>query len=67
MTTKIALVLDGLGLVAGSVLDFSDADRVPAGTAPLHGQHTEEILAQDLAMTQREIGALVDDKIVGVA
>ena len=54
-------------LTPGSVLDFSDADREPSGTAPVHGQHTEEILADDLAMTQREIGTLVDEKIVGVA
>ena len=26
MTTKIALVLDGLGLVAGSVLDFTEEE-----------------------------------------
>jgi len=53
-------------LTPGSILDFSAVPRVPPGEAPVHGQHTEQILAEVLSLSKSEIGKLVDKKIVGL-
>ena len=49
-----------------SPLDFSAAPRVRVRRAPLLGEHTEEILAEVLGLSGREIGRLHDDGIVAV-
>jgi 2-methylfumaryl-CoA isomerase len=56
----------GIGEVRapGSPLSFSAVPRTPPGPAPILGQHTEEILAEDLRMSETEIGRLHDAGIV---
>ena len=56
----------GAYLTPGSVLDFSGFERAEPGLAPIHGEHTEEILFDELSLTQREIDELIDQKIVEV-
>ena len=56
----------GAYLTPGSVLDFSGFERAEPGLAPIHGEHTEEILFDELSLTQREIGELIDQRIVEV-
>jgi 2-methylfumaryl-CoA isomerase len=57
----------GIGsyLVPGSPLDFSQATRATPGRAPQLGEHTDEVLATLLGLTQAQIGALRDKRIVG--
>ncbi len=54
----------GRTLSAGSVADFSALPRTPVAPAPVLGQHTEQILAEDLNLSAGEIGHLHDDGIV---
>jgi 2-methylfumaryl-CoA isomerase len=56
----------GLGPVraAGSPLAFGAVERVPPMPAPQLGQHTVEILAQELGLSEVEIGRLHDEAIV---
>ncbi|VBB69418.1 Mesaconyl-CoA C1-C4 CoA transferase [invertebrate metagenome] len=56
----------GIGrfLVPGSPLDFSACPREIPQRAPLLGEHTDEILSQDLGLGEAEIGRLHDSKIV---
>ena len=56
----------GIGrfLVPGSPLDFSACPRETPKRAPLLGEHTDEILSQDLGLSETEIGRLHDRKIV---
>jgi 2-methylfumaryl-CoA isomerase len=56
----------GIGQVRapGSPLSFSAVPRTPPGPAPILGQHTEQILAEDLRMSDAEIGRLHDAGIV---
>lgn len=56
----------GIGsyLMPGSPLDFGAAERVPVGPAPLLGEHTDEILSEQLGLGEREIGRLHDDGVV---
>lgn len=56
----------GIGryLMPGSPLDFSGLARVPPRPAPLLGQHTDEVLAEVLGFSSREIGELHDAKVV---
>ena len=56
----------GVGTVRapGSPLAFSAIDRVPPKPAPLLGEHTVEILAGELGMTEGEIGRLLDAGVV---
>ncbi len=58
----------GRHLVPGSPLAFASAgtDRA-AATAPLLGQHTEEVLVGDLGISAAAFGALVDRGAVAVA
>jgi 2-methylfumaryl-CoA isomerase len=51
-------------LAAGSPLDFSRAARLPAVPAPRLGEHTDEILLDELGLSSAEVGALHDAGIV---
>lgn len=54
----------GCYLTPTSPLQFSGFERQAARPAPVVGQHTDEILAQDLGMSSSEIGKLHDAGIV---
>jgi 2-methylfumaryl-CoA isomerase len=54
----------GTYLMPGSPLDFSAVPRVPVGRAPTLGENTDEVLAQVLGLSSREIARLHDDGIV---
>jgi 2-methylfumaryl-CoA isomerase len=51
-------------ITAGFPGVLSDTDRVPVRPAPQLGAHTDEILAVELGMTDREIGVMHDRCIV---
>ena len=51
----------------GTPLDFSGVPRSPVRRAPLLGEHTEEVLAEVLGLTQGEIGKLEADGTVALA
>jgi 2-methylfumaryl-CoA isomerase len=54
----------GTYLTAGSPLHFSELGRLPATRAPLLGEHTDEVLADLLSLSEAEIGRLHDEGIV---
>ncbi|MES2631346.1 MAG: CoA transferase [Pseudomonadota bacterium] len=54
----------GSVLAPGIPLDFQGLPRVPAGPAPLLGQHTEEILAELLGIDAAQYGRLHDRGVV---
>lgn len=54
----------GTHLMAGSPLDFADAEREAATPAPRLGEHSEQILAEELGRSSAEIGRLMDAGIV---
>jgi 2-methylfumaryl-CoA isomerase len=54
----------GTYLMPGSPLDFSQVERLPVRRAPMLGEHTDEILLQDLGMSEAEVGRLHDEKVV---
>ena len=56
----------GIGeyLVPGSPIRFTRAANLPALTAPILGQHTDQILAEDLGLDSGAIGRLHDSQIV---
>lgn len=54
----------GRYLAPGSPLAFSVCDRVPPASAPLLGQHTDEILAGVLGLSAGEIGRLHDAGVI---
>jgi len=56
----------GIGsyLVPGSPIRFGDAPNLPSLMAPTLGQHTDEILADDLGLGSKAIGRLHDAGIV---
>jgi len=56
----------GIGTVraGGSPLSFSAVDRVDPAPAPVLGQHTEQILAEELGLSASEIGKLFDEGVV---
>jgi 2-methylfumaryl-CoA isomerase len=58
----------GIGdvLTAGSPIDFSGADRTSPGVAPILGEHTEQVLAEELGLLDPQIGALIEKGIAGV-
>jgi 2-methylfumaryl-CoA isomerase len=51
--------------VAATPLQFGAFERQPPRVAPTLGQHTDEILSGILGLSDREIGNLRDDKVVG--
>jgi 2-methylfumaryl-CoA isomerase len=55
----------GTYLMPGTPLNFEACERLPPRRAPLLGEHTDEILADVLGLTDTEIGRLYDDGIVG--
>ena len=55
----------GTYLMPGSPLTFEHCERLPPRRAPLLGEHTDEVLADVLDLTDAEIGRLYDDGIVG--
>jgi 2-methylfumaryl-CoA isomerase len=59
----------GIGsyLVPASPLQLTAAGRLPARRAPLLGEHTEEVLADVLGLSEREIGRLFDAGTVAAA
>jgi 2-methylfumaryl-CoA isomerase len=54
----------GTYLMAGSPLRFSEQGRLPARRAPALGEHTDEILAEVLSLSESEIGRLHDAGVV---
>jgi 2-methylfumaryl-CoA isomerase len=54
----------GTYLMPGSPLVFSGAERLPPARAPLLGEHTDEVLAGLLGLSDSEIGRLHDRGIV---
>jgi 2-methylfumaryl-CoA isomerase len=62
-------VLDQPGIgrypVAASPLQFGAVPRQPPRTAPVLGQHTDEILSGILGLPDHEIARLHDEKVVG--
>ena len=54
----------GTYLMPGSPLDFSGLGRLPARRAPVLGEHTDEVLADVLALSEAEIGRLHDEGVV---
>jgi len=57
----------GRHLVSGSPLAFAGVEGRGAATAPRLGEHTEQVLADDLGLGEAEIGSLVDRGIVATA
>ena len=54
----------GTYLMPGSPLELSAFERLPVRRAPVLGEHTEEVLADVLGLTDAEIGRLHDDGVV---
>jgi 2-methylfumaryl-CoA isomerase len=52
---------------AGAFATLPHAERQPPRTAPLNGEHSEEILADRLSLSSGELARLIDAGIVGVA
>jgi len=57
----------GEHLVPGSPLAFSQVEDRGAMIAPRLGEHTEQILSEDLGLTQSDIGSLIDRGIAAVS
>jgi len=57
----------GIGryLVPGSPISFGAFVREPPRRAPLLGEHTDEILSNDLGLSEAEIGRLRESGVVG--
>ena len=56
----------GIGsyLMGCSPLRFDECERLAPARAPLLGEHTDEILADVIGLTDAEIGRLYDEKVV---
>ena len=56
----------GIGdyLMPGTPMDFSRIERMPATRPPLLGEHTDEILLDELGLSEKEVGDLHDSGIV---
>jgi 2-methylfumaryl-CoA isomerase len=54
----------GTYLMPSTPLNFDACERLPPRRAPLLGEHTDEVLADVLGMTDAEIGRLYDDGVV---
>jgi 2-methylfumaryl-CoA isomerase len=59
----------GIGVLRtpASPMKFPTEPPVPPATAPLLGMHTDEVLADVLELSPKEIGALHDDGVVASA
>lgn len=57
----------GRYLAPRSPLEFASSGRLPVRRAPLLGEHTEEILAERLGLTDVEIGGLISRAVVALA
>jgi 2-methylfumaryl-CoA isomerase len=57
----------GTYLMPGTPIAFSGAERLPAGPAPRLGEHTDEVLAELLGLSDHEIGRLHDEGVVAGA
>jgi 2-methylfumaryl-CoA isomerase len=55
----------GTYLMPSSPLRFDACERLPARRAPILGEHTDEVLADVLGMTDVEIGRLHESAVVG--
>ncbi len=64
MFTQVEQPGIGTYLMPGSPLEFSTLGRLPARRAPLLGEHTDEVLADVLALSEAEIGRLHDQGVV---
>jgi 2-methylfumaryl-CoA isomerase len=53
--------------VAGTPIGFSAIEREEPARAPLLGEHTDMILAEDLGLSSAEIGRLHDDGVVAAS
>ena len=51
-------------LVPRSPIQFEKSGNVPSLKAPILGEHTDQILAEDLGLSSQQIGSLHDQKIV---
>ena len=56
----------GIGeyMASGSPVRFAKENNLPAMRAPTLGEHTEEILKQELGLNDTEVGRLLSEKIV---
>ena len=56
----------GIGryLAAGSFIDFSGIPRDPVAPAPTRGNNTESVLSEKLGLTDSDLGALKDAKVI---
>jgi 2-methylfumaryl-CoA isomerase len=54
----------GTYLAPASPLDFEPTGRLPVKRAPILGEHTEEVLADVLGLSDRQIGDLFDRTVV---
>jgi 2-methylfumaryl-CoA isomerase len=50
--------------VPGSPLEFSALGRLPPNRAPVLGEHTDQVLAELLGLSDTEIGRLHDAGVV---
>ncbi len=57
----------GRYLAPRSPLDFATLGRLPVRRAPILGEHTDEVLAEVLGLSQNEIGRLHDQGLVAGA
>lgn len=57
----------GAYLMPGSPLDFAGMQRLPVRRAPQLGEHTEEVLADVLGLSDAEIGRLEDRRVVATS
>ncbi|MGI9616875.1 MAG: CoA transferase, partial [Acidimicrobiales bacterium] len=57
----------GRVLAPRTPLDYHAIDRNPPGPAPKLGQHTDQILLEELGLSEHEIGLLHDKGIVAGA
>ena len=64
MFAEVDQPMIGRYLVPGSPLAFSDAERLAPAAAPVLGEHTDDVLAGLLGLSDREIGALRERGVV---